>query len=69
MWVTKTLEVIRNVFLYINDTGLLMAMFGFATKQALLNGKLKGHAKGGIYENFAAETLIKNGYSLHNRQG
>lgn len=51
--------------LYINDTGLLMALFGFATKQALLNGKLKGPAKGGIYENFAAETLIKNGYTLH----
>ena len=51
--------------LYINDTGLLLALFGFATKQALLNGKLKGFAKGGIYENFVAETLIKNGYSLH----
>ena len=51
--------------LYINDTGLLMALFGFATKQALLNGKLKGPAKGGIYENFVAETLIKNGYTLH----
>ena len=42
-----------------------MALFGFATKQALLNGKLKGPAKGGIYENFVAETLIKNGYTLH----
>ena len=51
--------------LYINDTGLLLAMFGFATKQALLNGNLKGFAKGGIYENFVAETLIKNGYTLH----
>ena len=51
--------------LYINDTGLLLALFGFATKQALLNGNLKGFAKGGIYENFVAETLIKNGYSLH----
>lgn len=51
--------------LYINDTGLLLALFGFATKQALLNGKLKGFAKGGIYENFVAETLIKNGYTLH----
>lgn len=51
--------------LYINDTGLLMSMFGFATKQALLNGKLIGPAKGGIYENFVAETLIKNGYTLH----
>jgi len=51
--------------LYLNDTGLLMAMFGFATKQALLNGTLKGFAKGGIYENFAAETLTKNGYTLY----
>ncbi|MBQ3546484.1 MAG: ATP-binding protein [Lachnospiraceae bacterium] len=50
--------------LYLNDTGLLMALFGFATKQALLNGNLKGFAKGGIYENFVAETLIKNGYRL-----
>lgn len=51
--------------LYIADTGLLLALFGFATKQALLNGNLKGFAKGGIYENFVAETLIKNGYTLH----
>ena len=51
--------------LYLNDTGLLMALFGFATKQALLNDKLKGFAKGGIFENFVAETLIKNGYTLH----
>lgn len=51
--------------LYINDTGLLLALMGFATKQALLNGKLTGNAKGGIYENFTSETLIKNGYTLH----
>ncbi len=51
--------------LYMADTGLLLALFGFATKQALLNGTLKGFAKGGIYENFVAETLVKNGYSLH----
>ena len=56
--------------LYIADTGLLLALFGFATKQALLNGTLKGFAKGGIYENFVAETLVKNGYTLHYyRQG
>lgn len=61
----KAYEKENEFKLYINDTGLLMAMFGFATKQALLNGKLKGPAKGGIYENFVAETLIKNGYSLH----
>lgn len=51
--------------LYMNDTGLLLALYGFAAKQALLNGKLKGEAKGGIYENFVAETLVKNGYALH----
>lgn len=51
--------------LYLNDTGLLLALYGFATKNALLTGTLKGNAKGGIYENFVAETLVKNGYSLH----
>jgi len=61
----KAYEKENEFKLYINDTGLLLALYGFATKQALLNGKLKGPAKGGIYENFAAETLIKNGYTLH----
>lgn len=61
----KAYEKENEFKLYINDTGLLMAMFGFATKQALLNGKLVGSAKGGIYENFAAETFIKNRYTLH----
>ncbi|MCF0186375.1 MAG: ATP-binding protein [Bacteroidaceae bacterium] len=51
--------------LYMNDTGLLMALMGFETKKAFLNNQLKGYAKGGIYENFAAETLVKNGYSLY----
>lgn len=51
--------------LYVNDTGLLCAMYGFNTKLAVLNGTLKGNAKGGIYENLIAETLIKNGYTLH----
>lgn len=51
--------------LYMADTGLLLALFGFATKQALLNGTLKGFAKGGIYENFVAEALMKKGYTLH----
>ena len=51
--------------LYVNDTGLLCAMYGFNTKLAVLNGTLKGNAKGGIYENLIAEMLIKNGYTLH----
>jgi len=61
----KAYEKENEFRLYIADTGLLLALFGFATKQALLNGNLKGFAKGGIYENFIAETLVKNGYTLH----
>ncbi len=61
----KAYEKDNEFKLYIADTGLLLALFGFATKQALLNGTLKRFAKGGIYENFVAETLIKNGYTLH----
>lgn len=51
--------------LYINDTGLLCAMYGFDTKLAILNNTIKGNAKGGIYENIIAECLIKRGYSLY----
>ena len=61
----KAYEKDSEFKVYINDTGLLLALYGFATKQALLNGNLKGFAKVGIYENFVAETLVKNGYSLH----
>lgn len=61
----KAYEKENEFKLYIADTGLLLAMFGFATKQALLNGNLKGFAKIGIYENFVAQTLVKNGYTLH----
>ncbi len=50
--------------LYINDTGLLCAMYGFETKKAILTNTLKGHAKGGIYENIIGECLIKKGYNL-----
>ncbi|MCR5150510.1 MAG: DUF4143 domain-containing protein [Clostridiales bacterium] len=49
--------------LYINDTGLLCCMYGFDTKLALLNGTIKGNAKGGIYENVISECLIKKGYT------
>ena len=51
--------------LYINDTGLLMALFGYESKLAVLNNSLTGPAKGGIYENFVAESLVKQGYMLH----
>lgn len=51
--------------LYINDTGLLCAMYGFETKKAVLENVIKGNAKGGIYENIIAEILVKNGYELY----
>jgi len=51
--------------LYINDTGLLCAMYGFETKRAVLDNTIRGNAKGGIYENVISESLIKNGYKLY----
>lgn len=51
--------------LYINDTGLLCAMYGFETKKAVLENVIKGNAKVGIYENIIAEILVKNGYELY----
>ena len=51
--------------LYINDTGLLLCMYGFETKLAILNDTLRGNARGGIYENIISECLIKRGYTLY----
>ena len=51
--------------LYINDTGLLCAMYGFETRRAVLDNSIKGSAKGGIYENVIAECLVKRGYKLY----
>jgi predicted AAA+ superfamily ATPase len=50
--------------LYINDTGLLCALYGFETRRAILDGTIKGNAKGGIYENVIADGLVKRGYKL-----
>lgn len=47
--------------IYMNDIGLLTAMFGFETQQALLKGTLYGPAKGGIYENLVFDLLVKRG--------
>ena len=41
-----------------------MALNGDFAKQNILNNQLKGDAKGGIYENIIAESLIKKGYKL-----
>ena len=51
--------------LYINDTGLLTCMYGFETKRALLNNTIRGSARGGLYENIIAESLVKRGCSLY----
>lgn len=51
--------------LYINDTGLLCAIYGAETRKAILMNTIKGNAKGGIYENIISECLIKQGYKLY----
>lgn len=64
------LPLIANAYddqfkLYINDTGLLCAMYGFEIKKAILENTIKGNAKGGIYENVTAEMLVKRGHKLY----
>lgn len=51
--------------LYLNDTGLLLYLYGPETKLAILNNTLKGNAKVGIYENIISESLLKRGYKLY----
>lgn len=51
--------------LYLNDTGLLLYLYGPETKLAILNNTLKVNAKGGIYENIISELLLKRGYKLY----
>ena len=51
--------------LYLNDTGLLLYLYGPETKLAILNNTLKGNAKGGICENIISESLLKRGYKLY----
>ncbi|MDE6362076.1 MAG: ATP-binding protein [Clostridia bacterium] len=51
--------------IYLNDIGLLVSMYGFEMKQAILSDSLKGAMKGGIYENLIADILIKKGLRLN----
>jgi len=51
--------------LYLNDTGLLTAMYGFEMKAAVLDQTLKGPVKGGIYENLIACMLMQKGDTLY----
>ncbi len=50
---------------YMNDIGLLVAMYGFEMKAPILENSLKGPAKGGIYENLIADIMAKRGYKLN----
>ena len=47
--------------LYANDTGILMAMFDYGMKDAVVNNTLTGPMKGGLYENLVACMLACNG--------
>lgn len=50
--------------MYLSDIGLLVALYGFDMKKAIIDDTLKGNAKGGIYENLIADMLVKRGYRL-----
>ncbi len=51
--------------IYMNDIGLLVSMYGYEMKQALLTDSLAGSAKGGIYENLIADFLVKKNIPLY----
>lgn len=57
-------EVDDRFRIYANDTGLLMAMYGFEMMAAVVNDELVGPMKGGLYENLVGGTLVKNGVPL-----
>ena len=50
--------------LYLSDVGLLSALYGTETKGLLYSGRLKGNAKGGLYENLIAGVLERKGLVL-----
>lgn len=49
---------------YLADTGLLCAMFGYQIKESILSDSLVGPVKGGLYENLVADFLLKRGERL-----
>lgn len=56
----------ENVFkAYVNDIGLLISMYGYDMKSAILNKKLQGAMKGGVYENLISCMLLSKNYSLN----
>ena len=61
----KAYEQPENFKVYVTDVGLATHQFGFETQSALLRKELKGHAKGGIYENLIFDILHKRGLTLN----
>lgn len=61
----KAYEQPENFKVYITDIGLATHQFGFETQSALVRKELKGHAKGGIYENLIFDILNKRGLNLN----
>ena len=57
-------EIPQEFKIYVSDTGLLTHLFGFETQVGLVRNTLKGHAKGGIYENLVFDLLHKRGFPL-----
>lgn len=51
--------------IYLNDIGILVSMYGFDMKKAIIDDTLIGNVKGGIYENLIADIFIKKGYKLN----
>lgn len=50
--------------LYANDIGMLMAMFDFSMKRAVVDNTLTGPMKGGLYENLIAGMLAQKNIPL-----
>ena len=61
----KAYEQPENFKIYTTDIGLTTSMYGFETQKALITKELKGHAKGGIYENLIFDMLYKRGFKLN----
>ena len=61
----RAYEQPENFKVYVTDIGLATHQFGFETQSALMRKELKGHAKGGIYENLIFDILHKRGLALN----
>lgn len=66
LWFPLKAHVKEDQFrVYLCDIGLLVAMYGYQLKIALLSDALEGPAKGGIYESLVADILAKRGEELY----